>query len=380
MRKRLTTRLGAAGIGALVVLAVAASPAYGLTRPAEPVPPAGLTGLEPTGADMPTVGGNLGNQHYSGLTQITKREPEGSRTRLAHARVGGRAGHRRHRAADHPHRRRRGDLPRHAERRRDRRRRRDGRSHLEVGERRLRPVGHASRRLGRRRQDLHAGGRQPRRRARQGHGRGGLGGSSPPARTGEDLGRVGKVATVYYDGIVYAHAADGDRGAVVALDASDGSYLWHFFGGPKRGQEFTGVDGVTFDASETWGPGAPRRHRLRRGGRRDVVDARRGGSRAGHVLHDLRQRPQLHVLAERVPPARRQPVLEHDGGGGCRDRRVQVALPVDPPRRVGHGQRAPADTGRHRGRTARSGRSSSTAASRATSSCWIARTASRCFP
>ena len=72
MRKRLTTRLGVAGIGALVVLAVTASPAYGLVRPAEPVPPAGLTGLEPTGADMPTVGGNLGNQHYSGLTQITK--------------------------------------------------------------------------------------------------------------------------------------------------------------------------------------------------------------------------------------------------------------------------------------------------------------------
>src|SRR5688572_19452099 len=30
-------------------------------------------GLTPTGADMPTVGGNLGNQHYSGLTQINKR-------------------------------------------------------------------------------------------------------------------------------------------------------------------------------------------------------------------------------------------------------------------------------------------------------------------
>ena len=73
MRKRLTMRLGAAGIGALVVLALAAPPAYGLVRTAEPVPPAGLTGLEPTGADMPTVGGNLGNQHYSGLTQIDKR-------------------------------------------------------------------------------------------------------------------------------------------------------------------------------------------------------------------------------------------------------------------------------------------------------------------
>ena len=36
MRKRLTMRLGAAGIGALVVLALAAPPAYGLVRSAEP--------------------------------------------------------------------------------------------------------------------------------------------------------------------------------------------------------------------------------------------------------------------------------------------------------------------------------------------------------
>jgi len=72
MRKRLTMRLGAAGIGALVVLALAAPPAYGLVRTEDPVPPSGLTGLEPTGADMPTVGGNLGNQHYSGLAQIDK--------------------------------------------------------------------------------------------------------------------------------------------------------------------------------------------------------------------------------------------------------------------------------------------------------------------
>ncbi|WP_277601747.1 hypothetical protein [Microbacterium sp. 4R-513] len=40
MRKRLTKRLGAAGVGALVLtLAVAATPAYGLATPAEPVPP-----------------------------------------------------------------------------------------------------------------------------------------------------------------------------------------------------------------------------------------------------------------------------------------------------------------------------------------------------
>ena len=46
MRKRLITRMGTVGLGALVVLALTAPPAYGLARPAEPVPPAGLTGVE----------------------------------------------------------------------------------------------------------------------------------------------------------------------------------------------------------------------------------------------------------------------------------------------------------------------------------------------
>ena len=32
-----------------------------------------LGAVEPAGTDMPTVGGNLGNQNYSGLTQINKR-------------------------------------------------------------------------------------------------------------------------------------------------------------------------------------------------------------------------------------------------------------------------------------------------------------------
>ena len=57
--------------------------------------------------------------------------------------------------------------------------------------------------------------------------------------------------------MVYAHATDGDRGAVVALSASDGSLLWHFFGGPTRGQQFTDVNGITFDAGATWGPVLP---------------------------------------------------------------------------------------------------------------------------
>lgn len=253
MHRRLTTRAVAAGVGALVVLALAASPAYGLVRTAEPVPPSGLSGLDPTGADMPTVGGNLGNQHYSGLTQITKENLQ----RLAPT----------------------------------------WRTHLSA-------VAPASSNVGQQTTpivvdgviyvDTPSGGviavdgvtgdaiwkwdkpaygtSSTRRGVSAGDGKiftlaGGnrvvaldqatgqeVWAVQPTGPQGEDLGRVGKVATVYFDGIVYAHAADGDRGAVVALDASDGSYLWHFFGGPPRGQLFTGLDGVTFDASETWGP------------------------------------------------------------------------------------------------------------------------------
>ena len=79
----------------------------------------------------------------------------------------------------------------------------------------------------------------------------------PTGPNGENLGRVDRVATVYYDGHVYVHAANGNRAAVVALDAEDGAYQWHFFGGPERGQMFTDVLGNTFDASATWGPVLP---------------------------------------------------------------------------------------------------------------------------
>ena len=74
---------------------------------------------------------------------------------------------------------------------------------------------HAARRLGRGRQGLHARRRQPRRRPRQGHRRGGLGRAAHGPRTARTLGRVDKVATVYHDGMVYVHTNDGDRGAVV---------------------------------------------------------------------------------------------------------------------------------------------------------------------
>ncbi|HEX6235265.1 MAG TPA: PQQ-binding-like beta-propeller repeat protein, partial [Jiangellaceae bacterium] len=79
----------------------------------------------------------------------------------------------------------------------------------------------------------------------------------PEAPDGASLGRIGKVATVYHDGVVYGHAADGGRGAVFALNSSDGSLMWHFFGGPDRGTIFTDVNGNSVDAAATWGPVLP---------------------------------------------------------------------------------------------------------------------------
>ena len=91
-----------------------------------------------------------------------------------------------------------------------------------------------------------------------------------------------------------------------------------------------------------------------------------GNVRSCGSSQDGPQRPGDNLFGDSIVARRRA------------DRRVQVALPVDPPRRLGHGQRAPADARRHRGRRRSSARSSSTAASRATSSCSTAPTASRC--
>lgn len=257
MRKRRTTRVAAAGIGALVaVLAIAASPAYGMTRPAEPVPPAGLTGLEPTGADMPTVGGNLGNQHYSGLTQITPENlDELAPTWRTHVSAVAPA-------SDDTGQQTTPIVV-------------DGVIYLDTPSGGVIAVDGVSGEPVWKWENTVYGLSGTRRGVSAGDGKiftlaGGnrvvaldqatgaeVWAAQPTGADGEDLGRVGKVATVYYNGIVYAHAADGDRGAVVALDASDGSYLWHFFGGPPRGQQYTGVDGVTFDPSETWGPVLP---------------------------------------------------------------------------------------------------------------------------
>ena len=79
----------------------------------------------------------------------------------------------------------------------------------------------------------------------------------PEAADGASLGQIGKVATVYHDGMVYGHAADGGRGAVFALNSSDGSLVWQFYGGPDRGTIFTDVNGSSVDAAATWGPVLP---------------------------------------------------------------------------------------------------------------------------
>jgi glucose dehydrogenase/plastocyanin len=79
----------------------------------------------------------------------------------------------------------------------------------------------------------------------------------PSTQAGVSLGNIDKVATVYHDGVVYVHTNDGSRGAVFALNSNDGSYLWHFFGGPDRGIIFTDVNGNSVDAGATWGPILP---------------------------------------------------------------------------------------------------------------------------
>jgi glucose dehydrogenase/plastocyanin len=79
----------------------------------------------------------------------------------------------------------------------------------------------------------------------------------PEAPNGASLGGIEKVATVFHDHVVYVHTNDGDRGAVFALNASDGSLIWHFFGGPDRGIVFTDIHGNSVDGGATWGPVLP---------------------------------------------------------------------------------------------------------------------------
>jgi len=76
---------------------------------------------------------------------------------------------------------------------------------------------------------------------------------TPPAGSGETtLGNIGKIATVYYDGMVYIGTADANRNAGFALNAATGAMVWAFWGGAKPGLVVTDVNGVTYNAGDTW--------------------------------------------------------------------------------------------------------------------------------
>ena len=52
--------------------------------------------------------------------------------------------------------------------------------------------------------------------------------SQPTGPGGESLGNIQKVATIYYDGLVYLGGNDGRRNAAFAVRSSDGGLAWHF--------------------------------------------------------------------------------------------------------------------------------------------------------
>ncbi|MFC0527130.1 outer membrane protein assembly factor BamB family protein [Phytohabitans kaempferiae] len=49
-------------------------------------------------------------------------------------------------------------------------------------------------------------------------------------------GNMEKVAVIYHDGLLYCGTHDGPRGAALALDASNGDVVWHFWGTPGPGE------------------------------------------------------------------------------------------------------------------------------------------------
>ncbi|HWM01800.1 MAG TPA: PQQ-binding-like beta-propeller repeat protein [Actinophytocola sp.] len=49
-------------------------------------------------------------------------------------------------------------------------------------------------------------------------------------------GNVEKVAVTYFDGMLHLGTNDGERGAALAVDASNGDLIWHFWGAPGPGE------------------------------------------------------------------------------------------------------------------------------------------------
>ena len=76
----------------------------------------------------------------------------------------------------------------------------------------------------------------------------------PTGAGGASLGNVAKVGTVYFDGMVYIGTNDAGRNAGLAVRSSDGALQWYFFGAADTGFVVTDVNGVTYNAGATWGP------------------------------------------------------------------------------------------------------------------------------
>ena len=139
--------------------------------------------------------------------------------------------------------------------------------------------------------------------------------------------------------MVYVGTNDGNRNSIFALRASDGEMVWFFFGADKPepwdNRVFTDVNGNIVRADATsWGPDpncaetsgtAPWIHGSIDPELNSIIVAF-GNVRSCGSSQDGSTRPGDNLFANSARVARRE------------DRRVQVALPVDPSRRMGHGQ------------------------------------------
>ena len=180
----------------------------------------------------------------------------------------------------------------------------------------------------------------------------------PTDPAGQSFGNIQKVATVYYDGMVYVGTNDGTRNAIFALRSSDGALVWFFFGADKPelwdSRVFTDVNGNIVRADATsWGPDPNCAETVGDLAMDPWLDRSRAQLDHGRV----RQRAQLRLVAGWLHAPRRQPVRQYPRIARREDRRVQMALPVDPSRRMGHGQHPLARAcGRERGRPDAQGR------------------------
>ena len=71
----------------------------------------------------------------------------------------------------------------------------------------------------------------------------------PPETT---FGNIAKVGTVYYNKKVYIGTNDANRNAYLALNSADGSLAWSFYGGARPGLTLIDVNGKTWYAGDTW--------------------------------------------------------------------------------------------------------------------------------